>query len=81
MEMKSVERIASTTSSVAAIRKAEAIKAFAQTVNARGGIVSSICRGTLLPIKSGIARGRRVTGFNDAATYPDLCVEPHAIAR
>jgi protease I len=65
--------------SPALLAESEAIKAFVRTVNASGGIVSSICRGTLLLIKSDIARGRRVTGFNDAATYPDLCVEPHAI--
>jgi protease I len=71
--------IAGGAKSPALLAESEAIKAFVQTVNANGGIVSSICRGTLLLVKSGIARGRRVTGFNDAAAYPDLCVEPYAI--
>jgi len=65
--------------SPALLAQSDAIKTFVQAVNRSGGIVSSICRGTLPPIKSGITRGKRVTGFNDAATYPDLCVEPHAI--
>jgi putative intracellular protease/amidase len=32
----------------------------------------------LLPVKSEVVRGRRITGFNDAAAYPDLAVAPHA---
>lgn len=42
-------------------------------------MVASICRGALLLVRSGIARGKRVTGFNDAEAYPDLMVGPHAI--
>jgi protease I len=54
-------------------------RAFVQEVDRRGMMVASICRGALLPVKTGIARGRRITGFNDAATYPALVVGPHAI--
>jgi protease I len=54
-------------------------RAFVQEVDRRGMMVACICRGALLPVDAGIARGRRITGFNDAAAYPALVVGPHAI--
>ena len=54
-------------------------RAFVQEVDRRGMMVACICRGALLPVVAGIARGRRITGFNDAAAYPALVVGPHAI--
>jgi putative intracellular protease/amidase len=54
------------------------MRAFVRAIDRRGAMVASICRGTLLPVKSEVVRGRRITGFNDAAAYPDLAVAPHA---
>src|SRR5262245_31783995 len=56
------------------------IRAFVQEVDRCGNMVACICRGTLLPVRADIIRGRRITGFNDAAAYPDLVVAPHALA-
>jgi protease I len=54
-------------------------RAFVAGLDRRGSMVASICRGTLLPVKAGVARGRRITGFNDAVAYPELVVGPLAI--
>src|SRR5262245_26616972 len=56
------------------------VRAFVQEVDRCGNMVACICRGTLLPVRADIIRGRRITGFNDAAAYPDLVVAPHALA-
>jgi protease I len=53
---------------------------FVREVNERGGIIAGICRGSLLAAKSGVVSGRRMTGFDDAETYPDLVVQPDAEA-
>jgi protease I len=55
------------------------VRAFVHEIDRRGAMVASICRGALLPVKSDVVRGRRITGFNDAAAYPDLVVGPHAV--
>src|SRR4030095_1412180 len=49
-------------------------------VSQRGGVVACICRGSLLLARTGLVEGRRMTGFNEAATYPDLVVQPIAQA-
>jgi deglycase len=53
---------------------------FVQAVNARGGVIACICRGSMLAARSEVVAGRRMTGFNDAASYPDLVVQPDAEA-
>lgn len=70
--------IASGARSPALLSEDDRVKSFVREVDRQGGAVATICRGALLAVKSGIARGRRITGFNDA-TYPDLAVEPHAV--
>jgi protease I len=53
---------------------------FVQDVNARGGVIACICRGSMLAARSEVVAGRRMTGFNDSASYPDLVVQPDAEA-
>ena len=49
---------------------------FLRAVDGRAKMVASICRGSLLTARSGIARGRRVTGFHLADQFPDLVIRP-----
>jgi protease I len=72
--------IAGGAKSPALLAEDERIRAFVRNLDRRGRMVASICRGALLPVKSGIARGRRITGFNDVVAYPDLIVGPLATA-
>jgi len=55
------------------------VRAFVREIDRHGGMIASICRGSLLPVKSDIVRGRRITGFNEVIAYPDLVVGPHAL--
>src|SRR5262249_557322 len=49
---------------------------FVRDVSARGGVVACICRGSMLAARSRVVAGRRMTGFNDSASYPELVVQP-----
>jgi putative intracellular protease/amidase len=51
-----------------------------QDVSARGGVIACICRGSLLAARSKVVAGRRMTGFNDSVSYPELVVQPDAEA-
>jgi len=62
--------------SPALLAEDEAILAFLQKINADRKLVASICRGSLLVAKSGIARGRRLTGFHLEKEFPDLAIRP-----
>jgi len=53
---------------------------FIQDVSARGGVIACICRGSMLAARSKVVAGRRMTGFNDSASYPELVVQPDAEA-
>ena len=53
---------------------------FVQDVSARGGVIACICRGSMLAARSKVVAGRRMTGFNDGASYPELVVQPDAEA-
>src|SRR5499427_4163503 len=53
---------------------------FVQEVSARGGVIACICRGSMLAARSKVVVGRRMTGFNDSASYPELVVQPDAEA-
>jgi protease I len=53
---------------------------FVHDVSARGGVIACICRGSMLAARSRVVAGRRMTGFNDSASYPDLVVQPDAEA-
>ena len=57
-----------------------AVRQFLKDANARGIMLASICRGSLLLAKSDVVNGKRMTGFNDSQQYPDLVVQPHAEA-
>jgi protease I len=53
-----------------------AILAFLRKINDDQKLVASICRGSLLVAKSGIARGRHLTGFHLEREFPDLVIRP-----
>src|SRR5262245_61675560 len=53
---------------------------FVQDLSARGGVIACICRESMLAARSRVVAGRRMTGFNDSASYPDLVVQPDAEA-
>jgi protease I len=66
--------------SPALLAESAAVRQFVKDADARGILLASICRGSLLLASSDVVRGRRVTGFNDAKKFPDLVVQPHAEA-
>ena len=45
---------------------------FLRQINDQKKLVASICRGSLLVAKSGIAKGRHLTGFHLDKEFPDL---------
>ena len=53
---------------------------FVQDVAARGGVIACVCRGSMLAARSKVVAGRRMTGFNDRVSYPELVVQPDAEA-
>jgi protease I len=53
---------------------------FLQAIDGAGKLVASICRGSLLVAKSGVAKGRRITGFHLADEFPDLVIRPEVEA-
>jgi protease I len=53
-----------------------AIIAFLRKINDDEKLVASICRGSLLVAKSGIAKGRNLTGFHLSREFPDLIIKP-----
>src|SRR5215467_11343129 len=56
------------------------ITRFVQDVSARGGVIACICRGSMLAARSKVVAGRRMTGFNDSISFPELVVQPDAEA-
>jgi len=52
------------------------VLAFLRKINDDQKLVASICRGSLLVAKSGIARGRHLTGFHLDKEFPDLVIRP-----
>jgi deglycase len=66
--------------SPALLAESARVRDFVKRTSERGNMIASICRGSLLPAKSDVVRGKRMTGFNDAAQYPDLVVQPDAEA-
>ena len=53
-----------------------AVLAFLRQVNDDRKLVASICRGSLLVAKSGIVKGRHLTGFHLEKEFPDLVIRP-----
>jgi putative intracellular protease/amidase len=53
---------------------------FVQDIDARGGVIACICRGSMLAARSRVVGGRRMTGFNDSLSFPELVVQPDAEA-
>ena len=49
---------------------------FLRQINDQKKLVASICRGSLLVAKSGIAKGRHLTGFHLDKEFPDLVIRP-----
>ena len=66
--------------SPALLAKDPRITKFVRDVSARGGVIACICRGSMLAARSKVVAGRRMTGFNDGASYPELVVQPDAEA-
>jgi protease I len=60
--------------SPALLAESPAILAFLRKINDDQKLVASICRGSLLVAKSGIARGRHLTGFHLDKEFPDLVI-------
>lgn len=52
------------------------VLAFLRTIDREGKLVASICRGSLLVAKSGIIKGRHLTGFHLESEFPDLVIRP-----
>jgi putative intracellular protease/amidase len=48
------------------------VLSFLRQINDQKKLVASICRGSLLVAKSGIAKGRHLTGFHLDKEFPDL---------
>lgn len=53
-----------------------AILAFLRKINDDQKLIASICRGSLLVAKSGIVKGRHLTGFHLEKEFPDLVIKP-----
>ena len=62
--------------SPAILSENEAVLAFLRDVNSQRKLVASICRGSLLVAKSGIAKGRHLTGFHLDKEFPELVLRP-----
>src|SRR4030095_5637292 len=62
--------------SPATLAESEEVLSFLRRINRGGRLVASICRGSLLVARSGIAQGRHMTGFHLASEYPDLVIRP-----
>ena len=62
--------------SPAILAESEEVLSFLRRINSQRRLVASICRGSLLVARSGIAAGRHLTGFHLASEYPDLVIRP-----
>ena len=62
--------------SPAILAESEEVLSFLRRINGHRRLVASICRGSLLVARSGIAEGRHLTGFHLASEYPDLVIRP-----
>jgi protease I len=62
--------------SPALLAESETVVSFLREINAQHKLVAPICRGTLLAARSGVVKGRHVTGFHLRELYPDLVVQP-----
>ena len=62
--------------SPAILAESDDVRSFLQRVNRRRGLVASICRGSLLVARAGVAEGRHITGFHLADEYPELVIRP-----
>jgi deglycase len=62
--------------SPALLSEDESVLSFIREFNAQKKLIASICRGSLLTARSGIVKGRQLTGFHLASQYPDLVIRP-----
>src|SRR5262245_35416942 len=62
--------------SPALLAESPAIITFLRKINDDEKLVASICRGSLLVAKSGIAKGRHLTGFHLDKEFPELVIKP-----
>jgi deglycase len=62
--------------SPALLAENQEVLSFLRQINDQKKLVASICRGSLLVAKSGIAKGRHLTGFHLDKEFPDLVIRP-----
>jgi putative intracellular protease/amidase len=62
--------------SPAILAESDEVLSFLRRISSGGRLVASICRGSLLVARSGIAEGRHLTGFHLASEYPELVIRP-----
>ena len=62
--------------SPATLAENSAVCEFVAQIDKQDKLVASICRGSLLVAKSGVAKGRDITGFHDSEQFPDLAIAP-----
>ena len=62
--------------SPALLAENQEVLSFLRQINDQKKLVASICRGLLLVAKSGIAKGRHLTGFHLDKEFPDLVIRP-----
>jgi protease I len=62
--------------SPALLAESKAVVSFLRQIDNQKKLVASICRGSLLIATSGIAKGRRITGFHLDQEFPDLVIRP-----
>ena len=62
--------------SPALLAENQEVLSFLRQINDQKKLVASICRGSLLVAKSGITKGRHLTGFHLDKEFPDLVIRP-----
>ena len=62
--------------SPATLAESPAVREFVAKLDKDDKLIASICRGSLLVAKSGVAKGRDITGFHDSEQFPDLAIAP-----
>src|SRR5215468_7210027 len=62
--------------SPAILAESEEVRSFLRRIDSQRGLVASICRGSLLVARAGVAEGRHLTGVHRANEYPDLVIRP-----
>ena len=62
--------------SPAILAEDERVLSFLREMDGAQRMIAPICRGTMLVVSSGIAKGREITGFHLSSQYPELAIKP-----